>query len=553
MGAEAAAVFVCTPCGLPCDLREYTQPGTCPVCGMALIPKNAAGPSTLASALAGAWAGSYGYADDIVPIRIDVKSTPRPFATLDLSGFAGGYAVKSLTSAAQSFSGSADVLERRLQFTANVDADNGSGTVTDGSRRVPLSLQRIQPLDLSFVRGIEGAYRVGSRIFLVEHLAGDILAMNDQPAGTARVLFTVAPGEFVAGPTLFSAAPAWRHVRFDSDARGAYMSIEEGGTRTIARRVPLRSEPVTFTNGDVRLSGTLTLPEKNGRHPAIVYTHGSGPNPRSSFSGLGYFLAMHGIAALKYDKRGVGESTGDFTKATFENLADDAIAGAQMLRARGDIAADRVGFWGQSQGSAIAPLAASRAFPKALVIAASGGGLSIDKWSLIEGEAQLRSDGHFSEADIAQAMQFERLRDRYMRTREGWQEYADARKVAVTKSWYAYPTTDLFGASTPESTAWNLEVQFYFRDPRPALRRLRGPFLGLYGENDPASSGPENVGAMRDALSANNSVTLRIIPKGDHNFFETNSPNASELPRARRFKPGFFQLVAAWASRQYGV
>ena len=81
----------------------------------------------------------------------------------------------------------------------------------------------------------------------------------------------------------------------------------------------IRNEPVTFHNGDVTLSATLFLPDDGQRHPAVVLFHGSGPEPRNSM--MGAWFARHGVAALAYDKRGVGESTGDFRTVSFTDLA----------------------------------------------------------------------------------------------------------------------------------------------------------------------------------------------------------------------------------------
>src|SRR4051794_33792490 len=65
-----------------------------------------------------------------------------------------------------------------------------------------------------------------------------------------------------------------------------------------------------FFNRDVRLAGTLVLPAAPGPHAAVVLLHGSGPQKRDLF--MARWFAEQGIAALAYDKRGVGESAGDF-------------------------------------------------------------------------------------------------------------------------------------------------------------------------------------------------------------------------------------------------
>lgn len=540
--AASAAAYVCPPCGCASDFVTFTGPGACPSCGMALVPKDspeAARPTV--------WAGSYGTGEALTPIRLAVKNgSGGPSASFDLAGFDGGYTVKSFVSRADAMSGTVEAFDRTIAFDAIIRDDRADGSATIGEQRLPLALQRVVPLDIGAARRCEGAYRSGARLILVEHVFGDILQMNEQPDGPARILFPLAGGDYVCGPALFAPAPRSCRVRFD-DANGGRIVVEGDDRTIVARKLPLRSEPVTFRNGGVSLGGTLVLPAEGGRRPAFVFTHGSGAATRTTFSGLGYYLAAHGFAALKYDKRGSGESTGNGT-ASFEDLADDAAAGADALRAHPRIGS-RLGYWGLSQGSSIAPLAAARHDRGALVIAASGGGLPIDRWELLEAKGQLESDGRFSPADIAQALEFEALRDRYKRTRTGWDEYAAARAVAVTKAWYGYPTSVLFGPRTPDSPLWNSEMAFFFYDGRPALRLLRGPFLGLMGEYDPPSASRENLDGLHQSLGRNPDVAIRVLPKAGHSLFENASPNARELPKSRRHVPGLFPTIAAWAQR----
>ena len=120
----------------------------------------------------------------------------------------------------------------------------------------------------------------------------------------------------------------------------------------------VRTEAVRFQSGDVTLAGTLFIPDERGRHPAIVLFHGSGPEPRNP--SVADWFARHGVIVLTYDKRGVGESTGDFRAVSFTELADDGLAAIQLLRARPDVDAERIGVWGLSQGGWLGPLAASR-------------------------------------------------------------------------------------------------------------------------------------------------------------------------------------------------
>ena len=77
-----------------------------------------------------------------------------------------------------------------------------------------------------------------------------------------------------------------------------------------------KEEEVVFYNNGIKLAGTLTIPEKKGRHPAIVMKAGSGPLNRDqeylgfkTFKIIANHFAQQGIASLRYDSRGVGGST----------------------------------------------------------------------------------------------------------------------------------------------------------------------------------------------------------------------------------------------------
>ena len=108
------------------------------------------------------------------------------------------------------------------------------------------------------------------------------------------------------------------------------------------------------------LAGTLTLPDGPGPHPAVLLLHGSGPldrdgNTRRQRLALGpplaAALAQHGIATLRYDRRGVGATPGDWRATGFTVTRRDAAAALRALTARPDIQAAAVGVVGHSEGA----------------------------------------------------------------------------------------------------------------------------------------------------------------------------------------------------------
>jgi pimeloyl-ACP methyl ester carboxylesterase len=141
--------------------------------------------------------------------------------------------------------------------------------------------------------------------------------------------------------------------------------------------------PYTIHSGTLELGGTLTVPRgATGRTPVIVIIAGSGPTDRNgnslmgirpnSYAQLAWQLAQHGIASLRYDKRGMPGTKGtfDMTKMTLDDFAADARAAAESLAH--DARFSRVILLGHSEGSSLALIAARAGPPVTAVISVSG-------------------------------------------------------------------------------------------------------------------------------------------------------------------------------------
>lgn len=125
-----------------------------------------------------------------------------------------------------------------------------------------------------------------------------------------------------------------------------------------------RIDDVEFASHGVTLSGSIALPEAAPIHAAIVFIHGSGSQTRSL--AVAKRFAEAGIAALVYDKRGVGASGGEYegnqsvSEKNIALLADDAVAALEALARHPALDGVRLGFAGISQAGWIAPIAAQR-------------------------------------------------------------------------------------------------------------------------------------------------------------------------------------------------
>lgn len=89
-------------------------------------------------------------------------------------------------------------------------------------------------------------------------------------------------------------------------------------------------QEVSFKNGSVELSGTYMTPEGEGKFPAIVFLHGSGPHQRAGFRPYAEEFAKLGIASLYFDKRGSGKSGGSWTTSSLNDIAGDVLTDVEF-------------------------------------------------------------------------------------------------------------------------------------------------------------------------------------------------------------------------------
>jgi len=144
------------------------------------------------------------------------------------------------------------------------------------------------------------------------------------------------------------------------------------GPAVRATEIRISSEP------GVVLAGTLYLPEgqSKGPYPVAVLITGHGPGGRGAYSEIIKRLTADGIAALEYDKRGTGQSTGTFEEDSYR-LAADAAAAVRSMRHRPDIVGSRIALVGHSGGGVIAAAVAA-ADPKIAAVVTLAGKPPLD-------------------------------------------------------------------------------------------------------------------------------------------------------------------------------
>lgn len=114
------------------------------------------------------------------------------------------------------------------------------------------------------------------------------------------------------------------------------------------------SKDVSFKSKGADLSSTLTFPSKEGKFPAVLFAPGAGPQDRDYqglFAGLADHLSRNGLACLRFDKRGVGSSGGDFSSSTGSGDIEDLEAALQYLKGQSMVDPDNLTLIGHGSGA----------------------------------------------------------------------------------------------------------------------------------------------------------------------------------------------------------
>lgn len=297
----------------------------------------------------------------------------------------------------------------------------------------------------------------------------------------------------------------------------------------------LATRDVTFQNGVLTLAGSLIAPQGKGPFPAVLFLHGSGPEGRWANRYLAERFARAGIAALIFDKRGVGQSSGDWTTASFDDLASDAVAGIRFLQSQPNIDAHRIGIFGHSQGGTLAPLVAVKANDLAFVIASAAGGIDpaeMEEYSVGNsiGIASLPA----TEAADAKAFVHAIVDVAY---RGKPRSELDALAATFkSRSWY-------FDPPPPDNSYWALSRSIAHYDPAMYWGQVKAPVLLLYGTKDERVPPQRDADAISSALRAggNRCFTLRMFANANHTFTLPSAANAWP-----KHAPGYADTLTVW-------
>jgi uncharacterized protein len=452
---------------------------------------------------------------------------------------------------------------------------------SDGERFAAeqVELRRVAVWDTAGYRRLSARYAVGVGRHISVH------AETDDWSGSPLLMY--AEGDRVvrlypdAGGTLVSEAGEVFTLMPGRDSIESMRAVSgDGPAERVTRLSAWTDEDVSIEGPGGRLSGTLMTPPGPGPWAAVVLIHGAAGGRRDVYRLFGEHFVQAGLAALVYDRRGRGESAGD-PELTFADKSRDAEAWVDYLQSRPGIQPDRVGVWGFSNGSWVAPMVAARRPDVAFVAVIGASGTTAAETEIYRRVFDLREQGVPEDQidlvagmwrlvyrllvsrrpDAQDAARFDDLAARVAASPElarvKVQEYAIQNPfLGPVPPYRSYQEVADEVAGEPD------EADTFTVDPVDSYRSVGVPVLFAVGEFDSNLSPLDSARRVSRALheAGNHDATVLVFPNTGHTMNYTRpgmySGMTSEQAGYRfhnfRFAGGFLDIVRSWAAARAG-
>ena len=276
------------------------------------------------------------------------------------------------------------------------------------------------------------------------------------------------------------------------------LSACKNDSPTPPNEAPKGAGDFSIKNGDITITGTLDLPSTPGPYPVMIFIPGSGRETREADKPAQSVLLPQGIALFRYDKRGLGQSTGAYQNVNLQNSvqliperASDVLAIVNFLATHQDLNPKQIFLWGTSQGAWVAPLVANQSNQVAFIICVNGGGSSVG--------IEIYYDGLADNASLS-----------------------ISQLTAMLANYTGAPGYD----------------------PAAALQALNVPALWLYGGMDRSNPTFYDIAQLEKIKQERNKdLTILLFANMNHDLIDVNTG---------QFDPEFFPKIIAWSKSKLG-
>ena len=328
---------------------------------------------------------------------------------------------------------------------------------------------------------------------------------------------------------------------------------------------PYIEEVVAFENKEagLTLAGTFIYPESGESFPAVILISGSGPQNRNEellghkpFLVLADHLARSGIAVLRFDDRGIGKSTGDFSSATTKDFATDVLAGIEFLKPRKEIDKDKIGLIGHSEGGLIAPLASVQSDDVDFIVLMAGPGMTGREILRLQTALILRAQGT-DEETIADNVEIGlKMYDIIINEKDSSAAREKLKEIS-NESYNEMSEEEKTRFGDPDKffdQQVNVLLSPWFRffleyDPYPTLIKVKVPLLAINGEKDLQVPPKENLELIEKAMKERGNENYKIaeLKSLNHLFQEAETGSPNEYAKIEQtISPVALNIISEW-------
>ncbi len=362
-----------------------------------------------------------------------------------------------------------------------------------------------------------------------------------------------------------------RTLKSEMNERNNQMKNKPNRPQTPQGPFTYNQEEVCFENkaSGVTLAGTLTLPQGKGPFPTVILIAGMGPNDRDCsmfghkvFLVIADYLTQRGFAVLRFDKRGVGKSTGIFsTSLTSQDFADDVKVSIDYLKTRTDIDGQQIGLLGESEGAIIAPMVAAQSKDVAFLVLLAGAVLTDIESIANQIAMQICADGASEQMIIEDTNIWKQLLTIVI-TEANFERAVQRMHSAVEAYWLALPETlKLETEKIPFAinkakvdgfiAMFNSPWYRYFLNYKAVetLKKITIPVLALNGDTDFITSSQKTLPVIKRALkeAGNKDYTILELPKINHCFQECQTGSMVEYGALEQtISPMVLDIITKW-------
>lgn len=322
---------------------------------------------------------------------------------------------------------------------------------------------------------------------------------------------------------------------------GVAVDVSLGRIAAPASDTDAVEQPVSFTSRGFTIKGTFVRPRDSGPHPALVSLHGSGPSTRWLALARARRFARAGFAMLIFDKPGSGESGGDWTMSSLDDMATDAIAAVDFVRNQPGIDRARVGVWGHSQAGWVIGRAAAR--PRnhiAFAIVLAGGGTpprEVEEYGYRTRLLHASATPDVAARAIQWAdglLDYEASGKGYDAVKQSLDAQPDVRAALQVSTVYPTPL---------QQPKWSWVATY---KPWQDIRKIRIPVLLLFPGADEEGPSARSLALWRANLrkAGNRHVEWKLFNGADHHFFVYPANGGWPV-----LAPGFYETQTAWLDR----